>query len=311
MLHADSARNRLIGIGLVSLTYLAYTLLDGSAKWLVRSLPVLEVAWVRFVGHVLFAAALLLPARGLAIVRTRRPRIQALRSLLLLSMTAINFTVLQYLQLATVSAILYTVPIIVAMLAGPMLGERLDAHRWVAIVVGFCGVMVIVRPFGAAFHPAMLLSVFNALLAALFAIYTRRVSAHDEPEATQFLSALGAAIGLAPFGLAVWQYNMVSNLAQEGARWAAVRGAAGMIQASTNDVQNYVRSRGVGLNPTVTTYSVDPTTKACTTTPIAPGSMSAGNGFCVKVVQSFAPLTRILPFGTLNLGSTAQMIMLR
>jgi len=69
-LHADSARNRLIGIGLMSLTYVLFTLLDGSAKWLVGSMPVIVVVWLRFVTHVVFASALLLPVRGLALVRT-------------------------------------------------------------------------------------------------------------------------------------------------------------------------------------------------------------------------------------------------
>ena len=78
MLHDDTARNRLIGIGLVSLTYVSYTLLDGSAKWLVRSLPVLEVAWLRFAGHVLLSAAYFLPSRGRGVVSTRRPALQAL-----------------------------------------------------------------------------------------------------------------------------------------------------------------------------------------------------------------------------------------
>jgi len=55
VLHADSARNRLIGIGLVSLTYLLFSLLDGSAKWRVGTMPVIVVVWLRFVTHVLFA----------------------------------------------------------------------------------------------------------------------------------------------------------------------------------------------------------------------------------------------------------------
>jgi drug/metabolite transporter (DMT)-like permease len=205
MLHDDTARNRLIGIGLVSLTYVSYTLLDGSAKWLVRSLPVLEVAWLRFAGHVLLSAAFFLPSRGRGVVSTRRPALQALRALVLLSMTLLNFTALQYLQLAVTSAIFFAVPILIAMLGAPLLGERLDARRWAAIIAGFVGVLVIVRPLGHSFHPAMLLCVANALLAALFAILTRKLSALDSPEVTQFLSALGAAIGLAPFALLAWQ----------------------------------------------------------------------------------------------------------
>ena len=74
MLHADSAANRLIGIGFVSLTYVVFTLLDGSAKWLVGSVPVVVVVWLRFAAHVVFAGALLFPLRGLSLIKTNHLR---------------------------------------------------------------------------------------------------------------------------------------------------------------------------------------------------------------------------------------------
>jgi drug/metabolite transporter (DMT)-like permease len=64
---------------------------------------------------------------------------------------------------------------------------------------------VIVQPFGADFHPAMLASVVNALLYAAFLMMTRRLAAYDSPETIQYLPAVGAAIGLAPFALAAWE----------------------------------------------------------------------------------------------------------
>ena len=73
MLKADSARNRLIGIALVSLCYVLFTLLDGAAKWLVASVPVIVVVWLRFLIHAIFASALLLPLRGKALVTEYRP----------------------------------------------------------------------------------------------------------------------------------------------------------------------------------------------------------------------------------------------
>jgi drug/metabolite transporter (DMT)-like permease len=204
LLHADSARNRLVGIGFVSLTYVFFTLLDGNAKWLIRALPVIEVVWIRFVSHAVLSAALLLPVRGLSLLRSKRLRLQGLRGLMMVSMTAINFTALQYLQLTVTSSIFFSVPIIIALMSVPMLGERMDWRRWVAIAVGFLGVLVIVRPFGAGFHPAMILSVINAFIYAMFNMTTRHLAAYDSPETTQFLSALVPAVGLAPFALAVW-----------------------------------------------------------------------------------------------------------
>ncbi|MEI7445475.1 MAG: DMT family transporter [Burkholderiales bacterium] len=205
MLKADTGRNRLIGIGLVSITFLCFAVLDTTAKALVRSLPVIEVVWLRFVGHVLFTGALLGPRHGRALVTVSHPWLQLLRGTMLFGMTAMNFWALQYLQLAETGAIQFAVPLLIALFGAWLLGERLDAGRWIAIGVGFAGVLLIVRPGTQAFHPAILLSIGNAVLYALFNLLTRRLAATDRPEATQFLSALAAACLLTPFGLAVWQ----------------------------------------------------------------------------------------------------------
>jgi len=85
--------------------------------------------------------------------------------------------------------------------------------------------------------------------------------------------------GLIEFAQAVWHYNMVANLAQEGARWASVRGsgATGAVSpASAAEVQSYVQTRALGLSVAVATTSVDATTKACTATAVNPSSLSTG-----------------------------------
>ena len=205
MLHADSARNRLIGIGLVSVCYLLFSLLDGSAKWLVGSMPVIMVVWLRFATHAVFGAIVLVPLRGAQLVKTEHLRWHLLRALMFMAMTGINFWALQYLQLTVTASIFFSVPIMIGLASALILGERLDAGRWVAILAGFAGVLVIVQPWGAEFHPAMLAAVVNAILYAVFLMMTRRLAAYDSPETIQYLPALGAAIGLAPFALAAWE----------------------------------------------------------------------------------------------------------
>jgi drug/metabolite transporter (DMT)-like permease len=202
MLPADSAANRLTGIALVSLCYLLFTLLDGAAKWLVASVPVLVVVWLRFLIHALFASALLLPLRGARLVRTDHWRWHAARAVMFVVMTGLNFWALQYLQLAITSSIFFIVPILTALIAAPMLGERIDAGRWAAIVAGFAGVLIIVRPGSAEFHPAMLLTLANSVLYAIFNLMTRHLAAYDPPETIQYLPAVGAALLLTPFALA-------------------------------------------------------------------------------------------------------------
>jgi drug/metabolite transporter (DMT)-like permease len=206
LLHADSARNRLTGIGLVSLTYLVFSLLDGSAKWLVSVMPVIMVVWLRFATHVLVAGVVLFPLRGFGLVRTQHLRWHVVRALMFVAMTGINFWALQYLQLTVTSSIFFSVPLIIALISASFLGEKLAAGKWIAIVAGFAGVLVIVRPWGAEFHPAMLASVVNALMYAAFMMMTRRLAAYDSPETIQYLPAVGATIGLAPFAFAAWEW---------------------------------------------------------------------------------------------------------
>jgi drug/metabolite transporter (DMT)-like permease len=212
MLHIDSARGRRIGIGLITITTLCFATLDASAKWLIQSLPVLQVVWLRFLFHALLTSALLAPVYGRELWRVRHPRLQLLRSAMLATMTALNFWALQYLQLAETGAIQFSVPLLIALFSAWWLGEHLDWRRWLAILVGFAGVLLVIRPGSQAFHPAILLSVVNAVLYALFNILTRRLAATESAAATQLMSALGATIVLTPFALAQWQTPATAQL---------------------------------------------------------------------------------------------------
>ena len=176
MLELDTPRNRQLGIAMVSVTTLCFAALDSSAKWLVMALPVFQVVWLRFVTHSLLGILMLTPKYGWALYRTGQPRLQLLRALMQAVMTALNFWALQYLQLDVTGAIQFSVPILIAVISAKLLGERLDARRWIAILVGFAGVLLIVRPGSQGFHPAIFLSLLNAVLYALFNMLTRRLA---------------------------------------------------------------------------------------------------------------------------------------
>jgi drug/metabolite transporter (DMT)-like permease len=206
VLHPDSARNRLVGIGLISLCFLLFTLLDGTAKWLVTAMPVFMVVWLRFVTHAVFAGLLLFPIKGKSLFKTGHLRWHLARALMFMLMTGMNFWALQYLQLTVTASIFFTVPIIIALISARVLDEKLDAGRWIAIIAGFAGVLFIVHPWGADFHPAMILAIGNAVLYALFNLMTRRLAAYDSPETIGYLPAVGAAIGLTPLAIAFWEW---------------------------------------------------------------------------------------------------------
>lgn len=216
MLKADDAANRRIGIGLVTVATMCFAALDAAAKWLVADLPVAEVVWLRFVTHLGWMLLLLAPTMGWALVKMASWRLQLLRGTMLGAMTGLNFVALQYLQLAETGAIQFSVPLLIALLSAWWLKERLDARRWVAIVAGFAGVLLVIRPGSHAFHPAILLSVANAVLYAVFNLLTRRLAATESPESMQFVSALCAAAWLAP--LALWQWRTPEG----GLTWALV-----------------------------------------------------------------------------------------
>ena len=206
MLKAGEPHHRRTGILLLSLATVCFAILDTCAKWLVQSLPVLQTVWLRFAIHVLLMVLILAPRHGLHIVRIKSPRLQLLRAAMLGAMTALNFFAVQYLQLAETGAMQFSVPILIALLSAWWLGERLDARRWLAIVAGFAGVLLVIRPGSHAFHPAILLSLLNAIIYAAFNMLTRRMAATESPEAMQLLSAAGAALLLAPLALWNWQW---------------------------------------------------------------------------------------------------------
>jgi drug/metabolite transporter (DMT)-like permease len=123
--------------------------------------------------------ALFAPRHGLRLLRTQRPGIQISRSTLLLGCTACYFTALGFISLPTAAAINFTAPIIVTVLAIPLLGEQVGWRRLSAAVFGFAGALVIIRPGAGAVHPAGLLVLATAVMYAFYQILTRRVSASD------------------------------------------------------------------------------------------------------------------------------------
>jgi len=205
LLASGSPRNRRIGIAMMCVVALCYSCIDVLAKYLVLSLPVLQVVWLRFLTHALLGVLLLSPHYGRRLFVVQHPRLQLLRGVMLALMTGLNMWALVYLQLDVTGAIQFSVPILVAVISAKWLGERLDGPRWIAILAGFCGVLLIVRPGSSAFHPAIFLSIGNAVLYALFNLLTRRLAASELPAATQLVSAIVATVLLTPFGLAVWR----------------------------------------------------------------------------------------------------------
>ena len=181
------------GILWMLLTMALFVGLDTVAKYMSQSLPVLQLVWARNLFHILIMGVFIAP-RLPAILRTQRPGLQVLRSMLLLSATGFFFSAISFMPLATANAIMFVAPILVTALSMPLLGERVGPHRWGSVVVGFLGALVIIRPGTEAMDPAALLALGAAASYALYQIITRRLSGVDAPLTTLVYSASVGAV---------------------------------------------------------------------------------------------------------------------
>jgi drug/metabolite transporter (DMT)-like permease len=201
-------------IGLMALATICFAALDATGKYLVTlaAVPVEQVTWLRFVGHMVFSAVFLWPLAFRPSLRSAKPWIQIVRSGLMLLTTALNFISLQYLQLDQTVSIFFLAPLLIAVLAGPLLGEWVGWHRVLAIVAGFIGVLVVMHPGIGTLHWAMHLSLVATISYALYNLATRYLAAYDPPEVTQTYTPLVGVLALAPFAIAGWQWPQDMSL---------------------------------------------------------------------------------------------------
>jgi drug/metabolite transporter (DMT)-like permease len=169
--------------------------LDATAKFLVREHSVFLVVWARYAGQMLVVTPWAWHRAGPGFWRTRRLRLQLVRSACLVAATFCFFGALRYLPLAEGSAILYLGPIIIVILSHPMLGERPTGARWTASIVGFLGILIMLRPGSAVFHPAVLLLIAAALTNSLYQVLTRKLVGEDS-RTMLFYSALVGTVAM-------------------------------------------------------------------------------------------------------------------
>lgn len=205
---------------MILLATLFFSLTDTSAKWLVMAgLPAVQVAFARYLGA--FVCALMDGAvRGQVLQRTERRDVGLviLRGAILIASTVFNFIALNYLPLVVTASIMNSAPIILTALAVPLLGERVGPFRWAAVIAGFLGVLIVIRPFGAEFHWAAILSLGNAVAIAFFAILTRMLSGRVPTQTMQlYVGAMGSVV-LLPLAVLGWQTPETSL------QWALILG---------------------------------------------------------------------------------------
>ncbi len=195
---------RLAGIALYCCALLCFSGTDTSAKWLSRSLPVLEIVWARYFISAAFVFVVANPWTDPGIFRTKRPGLQAFRSALLLGSTAGSFLALRSLQLAESTSIGFSQPLLIALFAGPLLGEWVGPRRLAAICVGFLGVLVVTRPGHGALQPAVLYALAGVTCNSFYYIVTRKLAAIDPPRTTMVYTGLAGIVALTPMLPWIW-----------------------------------------------------------------------------------------------------------
>jgi drug/metabolite transporter (DMT)-like permease len=193
------------GIFLMIAAVGVFVLMDTTAKYLARWYPVPSIVWARFVAN-LAVLLVFLAARGeLRRLRTARPGLQIARGALLAGATLFYFTSLSVLPLAEAAAIAFVMPLFLAALAVPLLGERLDGARLAAILVGLVGALAIVRPGSGVFTFYALLPMAMALCNALYQILTRKVAGLEHPLTSLVWGAIVGAVLMSAVAPFVWQ----------------------------------------------------------------------------------------------------------
>jgi len=182
------------GILLMIAAMLVVPLMDGVAKHLSASFPVVQVVWARYFFHLVILLPVVLWRHGVDALVLRRPALQIARGGFLLGSTIFFFAAIALMPIADALALVFVAPLMVTALSPLVLKEQVGIRRWAAVSVGFVGVMVIVRPGFSTFHWGMVLALSAGATYARYSLATRKLSGSAPPLVTLAYTALLGAL---------------------------------------------------------------------------------------------------------------------
>lgn len=179
---------------------------DALAKLLTESLPVMQIAFLRSAVAMVPVLIIVRCYGSFSRLRTRHAGKQLLRGGLIVASYVCFLLAVQTLPLAETASVFFSAPLVIAALSPLLLREAVPLRRWVAILLGFAGVLVVMRPGTESFRPEALFALAAAVFYALGALLARRLGALDPPSTTSFYTALAFLIASGPFTLAMPGY---------------------------------------------------------------------------------------------------------
>jgi len=194
---------------------LLFSALDATAKYLAGFLAVPLLVWARYLVHLLLMLAFVAPHMGRQLVVTSHFWLMSLRGLTLAGVTLLGQLALQRLPLAETTSLVFVAPLLVALLAGPVLGERVPRRAWLATGAGFAGVLLIARPGGALSGPGVACALGAALFYAAYQLLTRKLVATEPALRLLFYTALFGTLAMSPTLPWAWD-GRLPTLAQAG-----------------------------------------------------------------------------------------------
>jgi drug/metabolite transporter (DMT)-like permease len=178
------------GVALMLAALFCFALLDATSKHLTQTYSVPLLVWARYTLHCLMMVIFLAPSMRWKLVATERLAANVVRGTLLVGVTGLAMAAFRIMPLAETTAMLFVAPLFVVAMSGPLLGERAGPVRWLAVLLGFGGTLLIARPGGSLSLAGIALTLTAALCYSLYQIMTRKLSATENTVTMLFYTAL-------------------------------------------------------------------------------------------------------------------------
>ena len=176
------------------LAWVMLPIMDGFAKYLSSDLPVLQITWARYFFTVAFTLPIMFFFFRKNLVWTDKPKLQLIRGLILLTANVCFFYSISIISLAKALTLAFIAPLIVTAFSPIFLGEKVGFRRWSAVIIGFIGSMVVIRPGFLEINLASLAALGTGVMYGFYLIITRKLSSSDNPLLTLLLTGVVGAI---------------------------------------------------------------------------------------------------------------------